>query len=173
MSAPALIPLEQLEHATEEELATYLAHLQQLTEPRDPAGWNLTRAQLRFDLAADRAFETLVGGAAGGGKSEWLLWRAYQMSVRYPGHQTIMFRRTYPELLASLIERSLQRFDQKLARYKSGEHVWVFRNGSKIRFSHMERAIDRYSFQSTEWDLICWDELTHFDKSMYTSPSGP
>ena len=103
-TTPILIPLEQLEHATEEELATYLAHLQQLTEPRDPAGWNLTRAQLRFDLAADRAFETLVGGAAGGGKSEWLLWHAYQMSVRHPGHQTIMFRRTYPELLASLID---------------------------------------------------------------------
>lgn len=44
------------------------------------------------------AFETLFGGAAGGGKSHGQLLDAARFAVVYPGSRQLMLRRTMPEL---------------------------------------------------------------------------
>ena len=45
-----------------------------------------------------KAFETLFGGAAGGGKSHGQLLDALRFAVVYPGSRQLMLRRTMPEL---------------------------------------------------------------------------
>jgi hypothetical protein len=49
------------------------------------------------------ADETLFGGAAGGGKSEFLLGSLVTMCLLVPGVQVVAFRRTFPDLKRSLI----------------------------------------------------------------------
>lgn len=104
----------------------------------------------------------LFGGAAGGGKSEALLWEAFAQCVEMPGNRAILLRRTFPELKRSLIDRSLQKFPRDICRYKSGDKVWEFNNGSVLEFGYCEREADVYQYQSAEYGFIGFDELTHF-----------
>ena len=42
-----------------------------------------------------------------------------------------------------------------------------FKNGSIIDFSYCDNEKDVYKYQSAEYDVIRFDELTHFTESMY------
>jgi hypothetical protein len=53
------------------------------------------------------AFETLFGGAAGGGKSYGQVIDAELFAIKYPGSKQIIFRRTFPDLERSIIRLSL------------------------------------------------------------------
>ena len=44
------------------------------------------------------AFETLFGGAAGGGKSYGQIIDALKVAGEYPGSKQLVLRRTFPEL---------------------------------------------------------------------------
>lgn len=121
------------------------------------------RQQRAEDFITDTdVFELLYGGAAGGGKSDWMLWHHYHLAQKYPGYAGLMLRRTFPELRRSLIERSWGRFDPKVAVYRASENTWRFNNGSKIEFGFCEADRDVYQYQSAEYDCVAWDELTQF-----------
>lgn len=113
------------------------------------------------------AFETLFGGAAGGGKSYGQLTDAMLFALQYPGSKQIIFRRTFADLEKSLIRVSLEMFPRELASYNSSKHVWRFRNGSIIDFGYIDNEKDVYQYQSAEYDVIRFDELTHFTEYMY------
>ncbi|KWW97366.1 putative phage terminase (plasmid) [Carbonactinospora thermoautotrophica] len=115
-------------------------------------------------LVAD---EMLYGGAAGGGKSDMLLAAAVTFCLLVPGGTAIIFRRTFPELSRSLVPRLLARIPKDVARYNSTEHVWYFRNGSRLELGHLQRDADVLKYQSAEYQLICFDELTQFTEFQY------
>lgn len=104
----------------------------------------------------------LFGGAAGGGKSEALLWEGFMQMVEVPGNRGLILRRTFPELNRSLIQRSLQKFPREVCRYVASEKAWYFQNGSVLEFGYCERENDVYQYQSAEYGFIGFDELTHF-----------
>lgn len=104
----------------------------------------------------------LYGGAAGGGKSEALLWEGFMQMVETPGNRGLILRRTFPELNRSLIQRSLQKFPREICRYVASEKSWYFNNGSVLEFGYCERENDVYQYQSAEYGFIAFDELTHF-----------
>lgn len=169
--APSIfIPDELLERASDEELELYVRALQ--AEEKAVGEWELQDRQLAAEeMAGETVFELLYGGAAGGGKSEWLLYHMYRLAVTYPGFKGLMLRRTFPELRRSLIVRSFERFDTKgtsalaagvKCKYKATEHVWHFSNGSTIEFGFCEADRDVYQYQSAEYDCVAWDELTQF-----------
>jgi hypothetical protein len=107
------------------------------------------------------AFETLYGGAAGGGKSDLLLGLAMRE------HQSaILFRRTYPELEDSLILRSRELYFGK-GKYNESKHVWQMNDKRRIRFAHLEREESVKNYQGAGFDLIAFDELTQFTKLQY------
>src|SRR6204780_2221427 len=45
----------------------------------------------------------LFGGAAGPGKTKALLWEAIRQATTHPGVDTLLLRKTFPELEASLL----------------------------------------------------------------------
>lgn len=104
----------------------------------------------------------LFGGAAGGGKSEALLWEAFIQCLELPGNRALLLRRSFPELNRSLIQRSLQKFPRQLGKYVASEKSWHFINGSILEFGYCERENDVYQYQSAEYGFIGFDELTHF-----------
>lgn len=113
------------------------------------------------------AFETLFGGAAGGGKSYGQLTDALLYALKYPKSKQIVFRRTFPDLEKSLIRVSLEFYPRSLASYNTSKHIWTFNNGSIIDFGYIDSEKDVYQYQSAEYDVIRFDELTHFTEYMY------
>ena len=126
----------------------------------------LTKKQKMFiDADAD---EVLFGGAAGGGKSYVQLIDAFLYALKYKRSKQLVLRRTYPELYMSLIRTSLELIPNEVAAYNQGNHTWTFRNGSIIDFGYCNSEDDVYRYQSAEYDVIRFDELTHFTEHMYT-----
>ncbi|MCB7317533.1 phage terminase large subunit [Lacrimispora sp. 210928-DFI.3.58] len=124
-------------------------------------------------------FEALYGGAAGGGKSDYLLVEALRQ-VGIPHYRAIIFRKTYPEL-ADLISRSHELYGAAYpkARYNESRHEWKFPSGAIIYFGSMQHKKDKLRYQGRHFDFVGFDELTHFAQEEYeylfsrTRSSGP
>ncbi len=129
---------------------------------------NIEITEKQEQFINSEAFETLFGGAAGGGKSYGQLIDAFLYALNYSKSKQIIFRRTYPDLEKSLIRVSLEVYPKEVADYNSSKHVWTFKNGSIIDFGYIDNEKDVYKYQSAEYDVIRFDELTHFTEYMYT-----
>lgn len=115
-----------------------------------------------------QAFETLFGGAAGGGKSYGQLVDGLLYALKYPKSKQIIFRSTFADLEKSLIRTSMNLYPLSIANYNDSKHTWKFKNGSIIDFGYIQYEKDVYQYQSAEYDVIRFDELTHFTEFMYT-----
>jgi phage terminase large subunit len=113
------------------------------------------------------ADEVLYGGAAGGGKSEAMLYDALSNALYYKGCKIIIFRRTFPDLKRSLIERSFSMFPKEIAKYNQSDKLWTFINGSRIEFAYWDDDSNYMNYQGAEYDFIYWDELTQFKEEWY------
>ena len=126
-----------------------------------------------------REYEALYGGAAGGGKSDAaLMLPLYWVHI---GHfKALILRKTYPEL-SELIDRSRACYAQAFpaAKYNAQEHRWTFPSGATIAFGSMHTSDDREKYRGRQFDVIVFDELTHFTWEEYSfmfsrnRPSGP
>jgi hypothetical protein len=66
----------------------------------------------------------LFGGAAGPGKTKALLWEAIGQANDHPGCDTLLLRRTYPELESSLLAYFRRDVPRTLYRsYNEAKHV--------------------------------------------------
>ncbi len=126
---------------------------------------HVTKKQLAF-FRADST-EVLFGGAAGGGKSYGQLVDALRYAVRYPASKQLILRRTYAELEKSLIRVSLGLFPKEIYSYNASKHTGEFKNGSLIDFGYCATENDVFQYQSAEYDVIRFDELTHFTEFQY------
>ena len=113
------------------------------------------------------ADEVLFGGAAGGGKSYGQIVDALIYRIKYPGSKQLILRRTYPELDKSIIRRTLALYPKTIFKYSASSHTGIFTNGSIIDYGYCDSEKDVYHYQSAEFDVIRFDELTHFTKEMY------
>ena len=105
----------------------------------------------------------LFGGAAGPGKTKALLWEAIRIAEWYAGSDSLLLRRSYPELEGSL----LLQFRRDVPRdwyvsYNEAKHLVTWRNGSTTRFGYCRDENDVYQYQGAEFLFIGLDELTHF-----------
>lgn len=116
--------------------------------------------------------EAFFGGAAGPGKSEALLMGALQY-VDIPGYAAILFRQTFAEL--TLPEALMSRAAEWLYPFRKSHEVhwsehkktYTFPSGATISFGYLEHSGDRFRYQSSAYQYIGFDELTHFEKQDY------
>ncbi len=127
--------------------------------------YTATKKQKQFIDA--KSFEVLFGGAAGGGKSHGQLLDSLIFALSYPGSKQLVLRRTYAELEKSLIRGALGLFPREIFSMNSSSHTGKFKNGSVIDFGYCAAEFDVYQYQSAEYDVIRFDELTHFTESQY------
>lgn len=125
----------------------------------------VTKKQLAF-MSAEES-EVLFGGAAGGGKSYGQMVDALVFALKHPGSKQLVLRRTYPELEKSLIRTSLALFPRSLYSFNSTSHTGRFKNGSTVDFGYCGTENDVYQYQSAEYDVVRFDELTHFTENQY------
>jgi hypothetical protein len=126
------------------------------------------------------AFELFFGGAAGGGKSDFLLadftagintWR--------DAWKGILFRRTYDEL-QELHARARQLYIPLGAKLTDKGRVYQFPTGATLRMSYLEHDNDVERYQGHQYPWIAFDELGNYPTdyawrymvSRCRSPSG-
>lgn len=134
----------------------------------------MARRRLEIDVTPrQKAFidatatEVLFGGAAGGGKSFGQVIDALLFALKYPGSKQLILRRTFRELDMSIIRTVLSIYPREIFRFNSSSHVGKFANGSIIDFGYLATENDVYQYQSAEFDVVRFDELTHFTESQY------
>ena len=128
---------------------------------------NLQITEKQNDFIKAAANEVLFGGAAGGGKSYGQIVDAFLYALKYPRSKQLILRRTYVELEKSLIRVSRDVYPQEISKYNDAKHTYTFANGSLIDFGYCQNSSDVYQYQSAEYDVIRFDELTHFTDDMY------
>ena len=111
--------------------------------------------------------EVLFGGAAGGGKSYGQIVDAMLYALLFQGSKQLILRRTFSELEKSLIRTSLAMFPREIYSFNSSSPTGKFKHGSIIDFGYCATENDVYQYQSAEYDVIRFDELTHFTESQY------
>ena len=105
----------------------------------------------------------LFGGAAGPGKTKALLWEAICQANEVAGCDTLLLRRTYPELEASLLAQFRRDVPRHFYRkFNESKYVVTWHNGSTTRFGFCRNENDVYRYQGAEFLFIGVDELTHF-----------
>lgn len=113
-------------------------------------------------------FEGLYGGAAGGGKSDWLLMAALQY-VNVPGYSALLLRRTFPQLSKAdgLIPRSHEWLAGTDAKWSAKDSTWHFPSGARLEFGHLQHETDKYNYQGAAYQFVGFDELTQFSEGQY------
>jgi hypothetical protein len=105
----------------------------------------------------------LFGGAAGPGKTRALLSEAIFQALLNGRSDTLLMRRTYPELEGSLLAQFRRDVPRDLYQnYNEAKHLVTLTNGSTIRFGYCRNENDVYQYQGAEFLFIGIDELTHF-----------
>lgn len=129
-------------------------------------------------------FETLYGGAAGGGKTRALCAEAIVSALEMPDVHVYIFRRSLKELKQSVYNEIMAQIapyqntpeskkpvmedGRKLTiSYNSQESIFKFSNGSFIQLAYLDSVADRYNYQSAEIHVLLIDELTHFFEDDY------
>lgn len=110
------------------------------------------------------------GGAAGGGKSDAMIMGAIIACCTYSNINVGFFRRNVTQLQGpgGAIMRSqtllAEMKQQGLVTYNEQKNRWTFWNGSVFQFSHIQYDSDVFNYQSQQFDIICFDEATHFSR---------
>ena len=112
--------------------------------------------------------EGFYGGAAGGGKSDALLAAGLQYAG-VPGYAGIIFRRSYTDLAlpGALMDRANEWLRPTGAYWNEREKTWRFGTGGTLTFGYLEHEVDKYRYQSAEFQFIGFDELTEFTEGQY------
>ncbi len=108
------------------------------------------------------------GGAAGGGKSDALIMVGVVGGLTYPGIKVGYFRRTFPQLNGpgGAIMRSHELLSGQ-AKWHGGDRRWTLPTGSIIQFCYCDKEKDVFNYQSQQFDIVLFDEATHFLRFQY------
>ena len=127
-----------------------------------PSVWSPQPGPQTEAIMADWCDELFYGGAAGGGKSDFLLGDYLQDVPTYGKHwMGVIFRRTYNEL-EELLRRSREIYPASGAVWHEQAKTWTWPNGAVLRMRYVERDADATRYQGHQYTWIGWDELTQW-----------
>ncbi len=107
-------------------------------------------------------FETLFGGARGGGKTDGVLGEWIYHAEEYgPEAIGLCIRRERTQLI-EMIERSKQLFRPLDAKFQEIDKIWRFPNGARLRFAYLESDSDAQSYQGHSYTRVYVEEMGTF-----------
>jgi len=130
--------------------------------------WIPEQKQKEVLSCPDSVFELLGGGAAGGGKTDLgvILPLARQFH-EHPKFKALVMRRTFTDLEKEIVVRQHEWYSPAGAIYNEQKKVWKWPWGSRIQNGHAEREQDVRKYDTAEYNLEVWDEVTHFTGFQY------
>jgi hypothetical protein len=113
--------------------------------------------------------EALYGGAAGAGKTEVVVWMPliYQFH-EHPLYKGIILRRNLKQLETELISRSKEIYPSLGGVFNETKKKWTFPSGAVQYFGGADKEDDIRKFDSDQYNLISYDEATHFTEFQYS-----
>ena len=115
------------------------------------------------------ADELLYGGAAGGGKTDYLIAEVLATLLTFDHANGVIFRRHFVDLArpGGIIQRLLLRVPPEVGTYNATAHTWRFRNGSVLELAHLMRDADVLKYQGAEYLVAGFDQLEQFSEFAY------
>ncbi len=110
---------------------------------------------------------TAYGGARGGGKSWAMRRKLVLLAMRYPRLRLLLLRRSLHELRENHL-LPLQSDLLGFAEYKKEERAFLFPNGSRLVLGYCDSDNDMLQYQGAEYDVIGFEEATHFKEEWMT-----
>ena len=107
------------------------------------------------------AAHTAYGGARGGGKSFAMRRKLVMLAIRHKNLRLLLLRRTLSELRENHL-LPLQSELAGFAEYKKEERTFRFPNGSRLTLGYCDSDTDMLQYQGAEYDVIGFEEATHF-----------
>jgi hypothetical protein len=102
-----------------------------------------------------RAKYRLFGGAAGPGKSKALMMEAIVQANEHCGVNTLLLRRTFPELESSLLLYFRRDVPRELYRdYNDSKHIVTWFNQSTTQFGYSRSENDIFQYQALNIFLL-------------------
>jgi len=131
--------------------------------------FNPTKKQNDFISIPWSVKEALYGGAAGAGKTEVVVWMPliYQFH-EHPLYKGIILRRNLKQLETELISRSKEIYPALGAVFNETKKKWTFPSGAVQYFGGADKEDDIRKFDSDQYNLISYDEATHFTEFQYS-----
>jgi len=131
--------------------------------------FSATRKQSDFLAIPWSVKEALYGGAAGAGKTEVVVWMPliYQFH-EHPLYKGIILRRNLKQLETELISRSKEIYPSLGATFNETKKKWTFPSGAVQYFGGADKEDDIRKFDSDQYNLISYDEATHFTEFQYS-----
>jgi len=150
--------LEESDHLTPEQKKTFAPVIDAAKR------LSLQPKQSLAQKLSQEADELLYGGAAGGGKSEWLIRHCAREMLKYPGNRGVIFRRVFPSLNRTIIPRAIALL-KPWATYNKNEHTFTFTNGSVLELASLQYENSVLDYTGAEYGVIAFEEVTEFLES--------
>lgn len=130
--------------------------------------WKPWPKQAHFLSIPDSIFEALIGGAKGPGKTDTLvIFEVVRQFTEHPKFKSLMLRRNFPDLEAEVVLRQREWYTPSGAVYNETKKRWTWPSGAISQNGHADKEEDVRKYDSAEYNLIKWDEATHFTKFQY------
>lgn len=107
-------------------------------------------------------FETLFGGARGGGKSDGVLGEFAAHADQYGANAIGLCVRRERTQLQELIERSRIIYTAIGAKFNEVDKMWRFPNNARLRFAYLENDSDALSYQGHSYTRVYIEEMGTF-----------
>jgi phage terminase large subunit-like protein len=109
-------------------------------------------------------FEMLFGGAAGGGKSSWLLQAVAARAAAWGHYRGVILRRTHAEMMKSgaILSRAMRWWLPLRVHWDGTNKTFRFPSGATVEFGYHDHPTHDAKFQGGEWHDALFDELTHW-----------
>tara|TARA_R110000803_G_scaffold4759_5_gene15921 strand:+ start:992 stop:2380 length:1389 start_codon:yes stop_codon:yes gene_type:complete len=131
--------------------------------PEQQYAWSPQLGPQTMAITARRIIDELFfGGAAGGGKSDFLLGDFAADISQGDKWIGVLFRRHSTDM-DELIHRSMQIYGPMGAEYKVGIKTWRFPGGAELRLRHMDTDADFIKYMGHSYSWIAFDELPTWD----------
>ena len=112
----------------------------------------------------------LYGGAAGGGKTEAMIWEIFAIGtdMQWKKLKGAVFRKTIPDIEKYFINRIRDVFPKNIYTYNKQKRVLTFKaTGTQVEFNFCESESDLVSYQGAEWDFLGIDEFTQHSEYVF------